>query len=144
MAKVEILPFRAWHFDVLDLQQAQLSEVVMTGEQLEARCEAYTLLVDDVPLAVAGVAVIYPGRAIAMAFLSEMEIGALHVFTKAIRAFLEDREERRIETTVRRDWDAAHRWARLLGFENETETGPGLRAYAPDGSTCDVYARIRQ
>jgi hypothetical protein len=45
----------------------------------------------------------------------------------------------RIQTTVREDFRAGHRWAKMLGFEPE-----GLmRQYDPDGKDHRLYARIQ-
>ena len=46
---------------------------------------------------------------------------------------------RRIETTVRTDYAAGHRWALALGF---VEEGARLRHYFPDGADATLYARI--
>lgn len=57
---------------------------------------------------------------------------------RAVRAWLDDQAAHRIAMDVREDFEAGHRFARLLGFKAE-----GLmRAYGPNRENHMLYARI--
>ncbi len=140
---VRIVPLEAWHFDAIALQDAQqvLRPMLRTAEyrnDLLRHSIAFSAI-DDTVIAIAGVALAWPGREVAWSLLSNC--GPRHFISihRAVQAFLDRRQTRRIEMSVDADHDNAGRWARLLGFKEE-----GLmQAYTPDGRDAVLYARVR-
>ena len=87
----------------------------------------------------------WSGRAIGWALFTEDitapgDWGRILRKTRTILDEAHRRGYRRIETIVDAEYEAAHRWARALGFRNETPTG--MRSYSPQGRDCMLYARI--
>ena len=139
---MDVIPFEPDHLNQLELQQAQayLGSWV-TSEQGAALAEhpSYTAIQDGTLLASAGVVTMWQGRAMAWAFLTDM--GAQHFIGvhRAVKRFIDGCYYQRIEMTVDCDFEAAHHWAKMLGFTMEAER---MRAYAPDGHDCSLYARV--
>ena len=137
-----VVPFNYEHLTRLELQSAQayLSGWV-TEEQGRALEEhpSYTAFVDDTPILAAGIIKQWQGRAMAWAFIADA--GAEHFIGvhRAVKRFLDGCYIQRIEMTVDCDFEAAHRWARALGFSMEAER---MVSYAPDGRDCALYARV--
>jgi RimJ/RimL family protein N-acetyltransferase len=62
----------------------------------------------------------------------------LLAITRKVGEFLEAQDFMRIETSVRTEFPAAHRWARMLGFQRE-----GTLRKWDEGRDCDIYARVK-
>ena len=140
---VRIVPLEAWHFDTIDLQEAQqMLRPMLRNEtyrnDLLQRSVAFTAI-DDAVIAIAGVALAWPGREVAWSLLSDCGPRSFLKIHGAVKAFLNDRQTRRIEMTVDADHAKAGRWARLLGFQVEGY----MQAYTPDGRDAVLYARVR-
>ena len=140
---VRIVPLEVWHFDAIALQEAQqvLRPMLRMAEyrnDLLRRSVAFTAI-DDAVIAIAGVALAWPGREVAWSLLSNC--GPRHFLTihRAVQAFLDGRQTRRIEMSVDADHENAGRWARSLGFHEEGF----MQAYTPDGRDAILYARVR-
>jgi hypothetical protein len=101
------------------------------------RNNSWTGVVDGRPVACAGFMPQWPGRTIAWAYLNANSGPHMLFVTRAVRKAL-DKVKGRIEFAVRRDFDAGHRWARLLGFDVETYV---MKAYGPDGEDVTSYVR---
>lgn len=139
---IKVVPFQAAHLAAIRLQdmQAHLSDWVTTeqGLALEAH-QSYTALLEDEPVAAAGVIEQWRGRSIAWAFISDTGPRLFLPVHRAIKHFLDGCYVQRVEMTVDCDFPAGHRWAKMLGFEMEAER---MRNYSPDGRDCALYARI--
>lgn len=140
---MDVVPFRREHLREMVIQQRhQGMEKYLTPEMYDLMegTHSFTGVVGDEVLACAGVFEMVSGRALAWAYLSD-NVGRrmLHV-TRAVSRYLELSPYRRIEMDVDCDFEAAHRWAKLLGFELEAER---RRFYTPDGRDCALYARIK-
>lgn len=86
----------------------------------------------------AGLWVRHPGVAEAWAVLSVRCVGPLMVpVTRAVRRFIANRTEHRIQAIVLSEWEAGRRWVEMLGFQYE---GTLLR-YTPNAQDCDIYSR---
>jgi hypothetical protein len=137
-----ILPFQAAHLAQIKLQssQAYLSEWV-TVEQAAALAQhpSYTALDGDTVLGAGGAIPMWENRAMVWSFLSVTGVHNFFKIHRAVEQFLLSVTARRLELTVDCHVSAAHRWARLLGFQMECER---MRAYAPDGHDCALYARV--
>lgn len=143
MTDVVIAKYAPEHLIALQLQPAQAyCQSQITPEVLAdvAELEAYTALVDGEPVAIAGLIEMWPGRAIAWSFVGANAGPHMVRITRAVERFLGLCEHRRIEAYVDPNFEAGHRWMRLLGFDRET---PGvMRAFTPDGRDQVLYARV--
>jgi hypothetical protein len=108
------------------------------GADLVAAGPSWTAFGPDGPVAAAGLAPQWDDHAKAWAMLADDAAQHLVAITRAIRRFLDGRPERRIDTAVRTDFAAGHRWARMLGFERE-----GTMRCWMGGQDHDLYARVR-
>lgn len=140
---VRVVPLEAWHFDAIDLQEAQqaLRPLLRTKkyrEDLLHRSVAFTAI-DETVIAIAGVALAWPEREVAWSLLSNCGPRRFLTVHRAVKVFLDNRRTRRIEMSVDADHVSARRWSRMLGFQKE-----GLmQAYTPDGRDAILYARVR-
>lgn len=134
-----IVPFKAEHLLGLRLQPAQVSAPLVTAEQAAGLGHAYTALVDDRPVACAGLYELWPGRALAWAYVG---VDAGHEFiaiTRAVRRHLEAASWRRVEAYVDAGFENGHRWVKALGFGFDGL----LRGFMPDGRDMALYSRVR-
>lgn len=143
---LETRAFRLQDVDRLPSQGQQAAEVaVVSRETLAAaarRGPAWTVVSDGDVVAVGGISVIYPGRALCWALVSGQATQGQRV--AAARAALKMvRQARwlgvvRLEATVRADWPQAAGFLAGLGFQREGV----LRRYGPDGADHEMWARI--
>lgn len=140
---LEIVPFKAEHMEQVLAQEAQqyLRAWLKPGEMkaLEGPW-AYSGVVDGRVHACAGLVSHWPGRAAAWAYLDAQAGREMLAVTRAAKRGIEMCPFDRIEAAVDCEFEAGHRWARILGFELETER---MRKYRPDGGDCAMYVRVR-
>jgi hypothetical protein len=134
---IEIIPFQAHHTKLMVPQPAQAHEVDYAP--VEAAGDAWTAVVDGLPVACAGLIELWPERAHAWALLSAEAGPYMRRITRAIRFRLESSSFRRIEMAVDVSFEAGIRWAHMLGFEHEAT----VRCYFPGGRTAQLFARIK-
>ncbi len=107
------------------------------------RENARTWLDDDSILAIAGIAPMWKGVGTVWTLISENARGLGLTLTRNMLGFLVMlRDERgfwRLQATVERGDERARLWILRLGFAYEGT----MVAYAPDGKTHDMYARVR-
>lgn len=138
-----IVPFRAEHLGMLELQNPQSSAAKEFsdpeyGKTLESTY-AYSLLDGDKVLCCAGIVDIWRDRAFAWALVGKDAGRRFFEIHKNVSAALRMYPARRVEMAVDVDFDQGHRWARLLGMTAEGT----MKAYQPDGRDCVLYARIK-
>lgn len=137
--------FKPEHLERLQLQPAQAyfaREFSQPGyASLLAQGPAFTALDGEVVLGCGGAAELWPGRACVWSLLSESAGPHMMAITRAVRGFILQLPHRRIEALVDCDFEAGHRWARLLGFKCETPLG--MRSFTPDGRDVCLYARVQ-
>lgn len=134
---IAVLDFRPSHARLIRPQDQQLHEA---GEEMLTAPygEAITVTSDGAPVACAGMVPVWPGRAYAWALL-DRDVGPhMLAVTRAIRSRLDRASFARIEMAAAVDFEAASRWARLLGFERESLA----RKYLPDGRDAWIYVRV--
>lgn len=141
---MRIEPFQRWHLQQLVDRSAQrhIGHFLQDAQHLEAieAGQAFTALDSDRVLACAGLIPSWPGSAQAWAMLANDIGGAGMVrVTRAVLRLLE-LHTGRIEAVVEADFDAGHRWMRILGFECETPRP--MRQWFPDGSAGVLYSRV--
>jgi hypothetical protein len=138
-----VVPFRSWHYRWLADQGPAVDQIgdLVTNravlEQLESE-NTWTAAVDGTPIAVAGTMQLWSGRHMAWAHMTPATGPHMLWITQATLRNLE-RVSGRVELTVRSDFDAGHRWAKMLGFRVET---PRMESYGPTGVDHVGYVRI--
>lgn len=133
------------HLSVIEVQDAQKYDqaVLIAPEYADMACrnEAISLWHGNKCLGAAGIIPVFPHRAMAWALLSRHIGPYMHPATKKVRRFLALSPVPRIEMTVRADFEAGHKWARLLGMR--LETPEPLRKYGANGEDEMIYARVK-
>lgn len=138
-----VIPFKKEHIDRLVLQEKQKGlEHLQTGEMFRSleNEASYTVTDDEEVLCCAGVVAMTEGRCIAWAYLAEGLNHRMVYVTRAVKRYLKLAPFFRIEMHVDCDFDEAHRWAKMLGFEMECER---MRAFTPDKRDCALYAMVK-
>lgn len=139
---IEIVPFLPEHFVALQAPATQRAWVEENAAALaQGPGDARTALLDGRPIACAGVIELWPGRGYAWALLDRSSGRHMLPITRAVRGFLDSAPWRRVEMAVDAKFLAGCRWADLLGFVRETPAP--MRAFAPNGADCFLYARVR-
>lgn len=138
-----VVQFRPEHLHGLLLQpsQAIMQQTLADpayGQSLAAAGPAYSAIHDDQVLACAGLIPQWPNRALAWALVASEAGRHMISIHKAVLKTLSAYPCRRIETAVSCNFSNGHRWATMLGFQKEGT----MRAYTPDGSDCNLYARL--
>lgn len=140
---LEIVAFKAEHMAQVVAQDAQ--------QYLRARLEpgdlaslegpwAYSGLSEGRVVVCAGLVSHWPGRAVAWAYLGAHTRREMLAITRGVERCLRVCPFDRVEAAVDCEFEAGHRWAKMLGFNCEVER---MRKYRPDGGDCALYARIR-
>ena len=140
---VEIVPFRRWHQEWLDefgLAAGGIGPVLdpTTMDYLERR-DSWTAVHNGEPVACGGYVTQWPGRHVCWMFMNYVAGPHMLSITRAVIKKL-DAISGRLELTVRCDFRAGHRWAKMLGFLVETQT---MKAYGPEGEDHTLYVRYR-
>ena len=146
-AGARIVPFEPWHMGALECREyedqsfAAVGGISRTAELCDQSEYAYTVLGAGLPVACIGCSTLWRGVGAAWAFLSRPAPRYWKTIHAGVTMFLRaaqcDGEYHRIQTSVRLDHAAGHRWALHLGFEPE-----GIqRGYGPDQSDWVAYAR---
>ena len=141
---MQIVRFLPIHLRGLRLQISQrtFDELIANpeyGTALALGGPCFTVMAGH-PVACAGLQVFHPGRAEVWALLSRESRPFMRQMTRAARGFFDTCNYARLEINVATDFDAGHRWARMLGFEVE---GPEKLAYARNGSSVIPYVRLK-
>jgi hypothetical protein len=141
-----VVPFISAHLEGFKAQDDQglVNRYMISQDYIETIAEygpAYTGLVDGKAVIFAGMVCPHPHIGMLWAILSEDCRKHLLPATRRVLSFMEAYKHLpRLETAVKRDFKEGHRWAKMLGFVNETpETG--MRNFSEDGHTYDLYAR---
>ncbi len=149
-----LVPFHVAHFDTIEWQDAQAAGRAYYqrewAEEIADHSDAWSLVADDgYVVACAGV---FPTRllrvvggadqpleAIAWAIFSPRLGAHARSVIKAIRAFLDERPEYRIEAYVDASHEKAAPFLERLGFVLER----AVEGEHPDGRPLQLYARVR-
>ena len=144
-----VVPFEPWHLPLLVQREHEASSFAALGgtDRTARLCDdaeyAYTVLATgSAPVACIGVSVMWSGVGAAWAFLSADAPRYWKTIHSGVTTFLRgalcDGEFRRIQTSVRSDHAAGHRWALRLGFRPESV----MHGYCPDGTDAICYVRL--
>lgn len=139
MGKITVTDYKPEHLELLKGLSGKRHE----GEfPAEVKTRAFTLMIEDRPLAVIGF--LFPQTHIAelWAFVSEevktVPIGFTKTCVKIIRYYVEQFQPKRMQCYVRHDRIDAHHWAQYLGFEKEGI----VRHYGVDGTDYYLYGKV--
>lgn len=137
----QLVPFEPAHIDQIDVQDAQRLTAQEREQAMSSNFgEAWTGLVDGVPVACAGLVELWRDRAYAWALLGRNAGPWMAAITRAVRRGLKVAPYRRIEMAVDARFHVGQRWALMLGFE--LETPQPLRCYLPGGQDAYLYAMV--
>lgn len=145
--RFRVVPFTALHATLIQPQKRQLSEhrffMGVDWSAYAKRGSAYAMEEKGLPIAGAGVMPVWDGVYEAWAMIgSQVGRAAMVRVYKETQLFLgflfDDPAVRRVQTQVKTDFLAGHRFARMLGFAEEGV----LRRYGPDGSDYTMYSRV--
>jgi len=141
---VRIVPFNKIHIDAMILQEKQKGlEYLETDDHfkwLEGN-DSFTALDGDEVLCCAGIVTMAEGRGVAWAYRSQNIGHRMVSVTRAARKHMIGVcKHFRIEMHVDCDFEAGHRWAKMLGFEKECDR---MRAFTPDKRDCALYAMVK-
>lgn len=143
---IKVIPFKPGHQDFLK-PKAIYDRFPTLLERLDVVYEnpnvyPYTLVLQNQPIAIAGLNTLLEGVADVWAVVSDDVRRRPLEFHKRILQLIETGVEklglRRIQMTVHEDHEEGHRWAKSLGFRDEAL----LRKYGPLGTDMVLYARI--
>lgn len=134
--------FQRWHLACLgeSFGGFYLSDDPALLRHIELSPNTWSVLHDGTPIASGGTLEQWPGRHMAWASLGDSS--RRHMLTITRAAYETVRKVKgRVEMTVREDFAAGHRWAKLLGFEVET---PRLAHYGPQGEDHVSYVLLNR
>lgn len=142
---MEFRPFKKGHLRFLMPQSVQRHEhaVMLTSNVGDVLEDNFALSAWDYStcVAAAGVVPVFGHRAIAWAMLSEDAGPHMLSVVRKIKSTFPILPYRRIEMTVRADFDAGHRLALLLGMK--LETPEPMRAHGATGEDEYLYAMVK-
>lgn len=112
------------------------------GEIFEKNKRVFTLLDDTKPILFGGATVFWKERAELWLVFGKPKTEKFVVIYKILKQWLESykKEFQRIEMIVEFDSPVQHRWAKLLGFTQESYR---LRKYLPHGGDASLYSLVR-
>lgn len=132
--------------DILAIEP-QPEQSIWFASQMTPQMAAYlangdgrTAKIQDKIIMCCGVIHMHAGLAHAWTLLSADASPHMFGIVKAVRHLLNDVSPyRRLEMSIRAGFASGHKWAGLLGFEQEAV----MRCYGEDGEDHHLYARIR-
>lgn len=142
-----VVPMNEAHARAIRPQQAQSGEAgdvearVRDARALIAGGAAWAAIDDGGVLALAGVTSLWEGRGMAWCLLSDHAHTRMLALTRGVGRYLDGLKYRRLEMYVDAQFEAGQRWARMLGFKNETPGG--MKSFLPNGNGAYLYARVR-
>lgn len=145
MSECIIVPFRAVHLKVMEIQeqQAYLAGPIADGDWTPLESDnAATLLDEEMrPVACCGVMPRWEGVGYLWTFLSRHLAGPNFVaFHRLARDFLARLDFDRIEAGVEDGFEAGERWAAMMGFSKETRVPMRKFMYGRD---FHLWAKVR-
>lgn len=130
--------FDVSHLDGLQALERNWRQKVSNVVALAQHGYAASMVVNDHVVACGGLVPVHADRLIAWSLVTaDMPLVA---GVRLFRAFLDEQDALRIETTVDCEDGRSQRWLRMLGFVRET---PPLRGFNRDGSAAYLYVRLR-
>jgi hypothetical protein len=139
------VPMQEHHVRALVPQRAQahipVEERVKDALGLAQQGQAWAVVSEAGVVCLAGVQPQWGGRAVAWALLSEQAGRSMVALTRAARRYFDGLDYARVEMYVDAGFAEGCRWARLLGFRNETPDG--MVGFLPNGNRAFMYGRVK-
>lgn len=142
-----VVPMQDHHVLAIRPQAAQAMDAgdpVIRLEQakaLQASGPAWAVVGEAGVLALGGVAEMWSGRGMAWVVLSQDAGRHMLALTRLVDRTLRALDYRRLEMYVDAQFAEGCRWARVLGFTNETPEG--MVGFLPNGNRAFMYGRSR-
>ena len=121
-------------------EQADEHEMMISQSAVLASCFALSFWDDVECVGGLGIVPIWPGMGQAWAVFGKSAGRHMLAITRHGEYLLNTVPFKRVQTTVRCDFAAGHRWMKALGFEMEAER---MKAYDLMGRDHALYARVR-
>ena len=140
---MNIVPFKAEHLMDLQLQESQQFCGPAVSPQYAMYLEgefSFTALDGDKVLCVGGVTAIWDNRAIAWMLVDGSAGKHFVEIHKAAKRMLDMVPYARVEADTPCEFEAGHKWLKMLGFQLEAER---MRAHRIDGGDSALYARVK-
>jgi len=142
---VLIVPMQEHHARAIRPQWAQSgqteAERVRDALALARAGSAWAVVCEEGVACIAGVQSQWDGRAVAWCILADIAGDHMVAMTRTVRRYLDGLDYARVEMYVDASFSAGCRWAKLLGFKNETPDG--MPRFLPNGNTAYMYGRTR-
>jgi hypothetical protein len=139
---VNVIPFKAAHARAMRVQPRQAGWRDAAPDAHFVALESHpslTIMDGERPVMSGGVIQVWPGRKVVWALMAE-DIGhRMTACTRITRRFLDSQFTGRLELDVERDHAEGHRFARLLGFEKETDR---LVSFYTGGLDGTMYVKV--
>lgn len=143
--KLSIVPLTEHHARTIEPQEAQSGQAVEDRVRdamgLAREGSAWTVLCDGAVTCIAGVQPQWGGRGVAWCLLGKAAGRHMVPLTRAVRRYLDGLDYARVEMYVDASFDEGCRWARMLGFKNETPAG--MPKFLPNGNSAFMYGRVK-
>lgn len=140
---LDLIEFHVEHLLGMELQPAQQYMAPwVEGDDIRSLEGpwSFTAAWDGDVVACGGLSPVWASRAVGWAYLSPAAGAVMRPLTRGVRFLLDACPWERVEITVDLHFTAGHRWARLLGFEQEAGC---LRKAGIAGQDVSLYARVR-
>lgn len=139
------VPMQEHHARSLVPQEAQAwipaEDRVADALTLAKAGPSWAVVAEEGVVCLAGVQPQWGGRAVAWALLSASASRHMLGLTRAAKRYFDGLDYGRIEMYVDAEFAEGCRWARLLGFTNETPGG--MAKFLPNGNRAFMYGRAR-
>ena len=136
---------KAEHLTHLELQPEQeyFKQLIANPEEyisMVSEGDAYAIIEGNQTLCAFGIIELWPNRSMIWALMSATCGPYMTGMVRIGRRMVRTSGYKRVEAHVACDFEAGHRFMKLLGFHVEAER---MRSYEPDGRDCTLYARIQ-
>ena len=123
-------------------QAASLKDYVAAATLYAENGPAFTGFVGEIPIAVAGIMIPWPGLGTAWSFTTPQVAAFPCTFHRAVKRKIEEiakeRNLRRLQMDVPQSHTVSRRWVLRLGFQSEG----AMPCYGPDGETWIRFVRL--
>ena len=131
----KVVPYTKQHYELIELGEWHENEPMAVPDG-----PAVTFLVRETPVAIVGAYQVSPGVAHVWAKVSKnVDRNFARIAMTMLEHFMTSESIRRVQMSVRADYERGKRFARFLGFKAE-----GLmQKYGADGSNYWLYAKVK-
>lgn len=150
--KIEILPYKAEHglaimtglIELHNNSKEEMEQAALSNEHDSS--EAYTLFIDDEPIAAGGMFLRHKGVGDVWLAVSKKAAKTPKLVVKTVKEHIEKvmraAELKRLQTPILSDFALGLRFASALGFKNETPGG--MKYYGFKGETYNLFSLIKE